>query len=318
MVNKNSSILNNDFYIFILILLLIIMLFMLSPKNKDSFNLDISKIKLNIKEPFQFNFTGDHFKFDNTDAGSGNIYLILSRYMDNLPHIKKNDIIKFYNANKTYYFKIDNVEYLTNKNYKLKIQPTDYNSKVENRVNLKGEEELLPELIGSDTNRDYEVIVVGNTNENCILATGLDLISDSNSEIDYDYDLVFSSDIEQFKDLIKIFNEGDVIELIPSDNKKTEELNKKNQFLINKIDKDNKTLKLNNSKTIANTDGYSKKILVDKEFLIKKVDLNDIVEKYHNDQKTHYHYTQHLRIKNEAINLGIMVDRIKEQMNRNK
>jgi len=317
MVNKNSSILNNDFYIFILILLLIIMLFMLSPKNKDSFNLDISKIKLNIKEPFEFSFTGDHFKFDG-DVDNNNLHLILSRYMDNLPPIKENDIIKkFYidpedNAThkNNFHFHIKNVEYLTNKNYKLKIPVIDAQKKAD--INT-----IHNEL---STDIKYKVIVVGNTNENCILATGLEF-EKNNSEDEVDYNLKFTNiqeEFKDFKDLIKIFNEGDVIELIPSDNKETEELNKKNQFLINKIDEESYTLKLNNSEIIATTDAGGKdiNILVDKEFLIKKVDLNDIVEKYHNDQKTHY--TDHLKIKNEAINLGIMVDRIKEQMNRNK
>lgn len=319
MVNKNSSILNNDFYIFILILLLIIMLFMLSPKNKDSFNLDISKIKLNIKEPFEFEFTGDHFKFD-VDVDNDNLHLILSRYMDNLPPIKENDIIKkFYidPAHKThknnFHFHIKNVEYLTNKNYKLKIPVID--AKKQADINKQHE------LLSKKSYIKYKVIVVGNTNENCILATDLEFeTNDSDAEVDYNLKFTnIQEEFKDFKDLIKIFNEGDVIELIPSDNKVTVELtNNNNKFLINKIDEKTKTLKLNSSETIATTDADGKdiNILVDKEFLIKKVDLNDIVEKYHNDQKTHY--TEHLRIKNEAINLGIMVDRIKEQMNRNK
>ena len=39
---------------------------MLSPINKDSFNLDISKIKLNNKEPFQGE--NNKFEFENRKA----------------------------------------------------------------------------------------------------------------------------------------------------------------------------------------------------------------------------------------------------------
>ena len=189
-MHKNYRILNNNFYIFILILLLIIMLFMLSPINKDSFNLDISKIKLNNKEPFQGE--NNKFEFDVTKVDEGMIYLILNRNDKSLdiPIININDIIKFsFNNNNEmfYYFKIEEVDYLTNNNYKLKIPSRDNINKV---VPIKRYE-----------SNNISITVEGNTKENCILSSELKLSKSSKDEIDYE----ISFDGSQKEDIVNIF-----------------------------------------------------------------------------------------------------------------
>ena len=166
---------------------------------------------------------------------------------------------------------------------------------------------------------NISITVEGNTNENSILSSNLELVKLEESEIDYE--ITFPKSIK--KNIVNIFSEGDVIELLPSDNKDTSQLkikddkdneNSNNKFLINKIDKLNYKFKLNNSENIKTTDsgGNTINILEEKEYLIKKVNLKNTIKNYYEDKKDFY--KEHLLIKNKAKNLGIIIDRIKESM----
>jgi len=298
MTNKQSSILNNDFYIFILILLLIIMLFMLSPKDKESFNINVSKIKLNKKEPFQteqFETPTDTPKFFLAEMEGTKIYLTLNKGIVEDTYILKNDIIKLYdtdNEEDLYYFNILNVEYNLENNYKLEIEnlpPNTPKDELNEKTNLNS------------------VKVIGNKYENCVLSSSI-LFQEHTDTEEGDYELVFNNtdgvgafliNPDEKEKIMNNFQEEEVIEIHHLDIKIDDRL-----FLIKKIT-DNKII-LNN-KNVRLVIGQGDRIL------IKKFDLNEIIKEYYKEKKQYNE--NYLVTKNKIKNIGLLVDNIKETMN---
>lgn len=303
-MNKKSSILNNDFYMFILILLLIIILFLLSQK-KDNFTVNISKIKYNKREPFMLNnFTNVEDEDKNEIEQNNNIrvkisddtkslYLIINRNIVENNYILKNDIIKIYDTendkdeDKDFYYNVLKVEYDPNNNYKLTVDLLNVNKLNEN-----------PTL-----NR---VKVVGNKYKNSILSSSINFKKNTTLE-DGNYELVFNNkdkngnlDIEEINKQMKNFEEEEVIEI----DHKSFELDDR-LFLIKNINFAKNKIILNNKNEnleIPNTD----------RILIKKFDLNEIINDYYKEKKEYN--VNYLVAKNKIKNLGLLLDNIKNNM----
>lgn len=298
MTNKQSSILNNDFYIFILILLLIIMLFMLSPKDKESFNINVSKIKLNKKEPFQteqFETPTDTPKFFLAEIGEDNkFYLTLNKDIVEDTFILKDDIIKLYDTKEKkdpYYFNILNVEYNPDNNYKLEVDYINL-GKLNNKTNLNS------------------VKVIGNKYENCVLSSSIIFQEHTDSE-EGDYELVFNEidgvgefliNPDEKEKIMNNFQEEEVIEIHYSN--KDKKMGLLGLFFI----------KRKSLTKIILTNQYDKLEIPDvDQILIKKFDLNEIIKEYYKDKQTYNE--NYLVTKNKIKNIGLLVDNIKETMN---
>jgi hypothetical protein len=300
MMTKQSSILNNDFYIFILILLLIIMLFMLSPKDKEGFNINISKIKLNNKEPFQegivspSNCNEQNIFCVKFDDNGGKFYLILNKNIVEDDYIVKNDIIKLYNtANEENieYFNILKVEYNPDNNYKLEIDAVKIQDV--NKINFDSAK------------------VMGNKYENCVLSSSI-IFRKHDTPGEGDYELVFDNkdtkgklliDPDEKEKIMNNFKEEDVIEI------HHESIAEENRlFFIKKISMvGNKIILNNKNNTLIIPEG--------EQILIKKFDLNEIIKEYYEDKKQYN--INYLVTKKKINNIGHIVDNIKETMNKN-
>lgn len=301
MTNKQSSILNNDFYIFILILLLIIMLFMLSPKDKESFNINVSKIKLNKKEPFQTkevktptntikNFSAEI----GIDGDVPKLYLTLNKDIVEDTYILKNDIIKLYdtdNEEDLYYFNILNVKYNPEYNYILEV---DF---------------FTPKELNKKTNLN-SVKVIGNKYENCVLSSSIIFIKHIKSE-EGDYELVFNEidgegklliDPDEKEKIMNNFQEEEVIEIHHLN--KDKKMSLLGLFFIKKKE---------SSKLILTNQDDNLEISKGDQILIKKFDLNEIIKEYYKDKKQYNE--NYLVTKNKIKNIGLLVDNIKETMN---
>ena len=331
-MSKTSSILNNDFYIFILIFLLIIMLFMLSPKNKERFNINISKYKLkdnkndnkNNKytyEPFLNDVLNKYYEVKTeTEGNKVKTTLTVSSEIVEDTYILKNNIIKLYNT------KTDKESQARNVNY-FYFNIVDAQI-IDDKFILSSDTIMENDKITAlNNNRELDSIkVIGNTTKNALLIPGNILLNDVTPDL---YNLVFTQHVDLYQKMNNIFNNNDVIELV--EHSKPEIKNK--LFLIQDII-DNK-IKLKISKPIeepiieiinppSNCEEFADSsnpnpnqnciIYSTNDILIKKFDLNEIIQDYYREIKK-YNVDYLLRKKN-IKNLNNTLDNIKERINK--
>ena len=273
---------------------------MLSPKNTDGFNINVSKIKLNSKEQFQVQNVNNNFKFSQ-NSDKSKTYLTLHRDIVDDAYILENDIIKLYDNTKDenneiidvnfYYFHILNVEYNEENHYKLEV--------INNTA-------LIPFNNKTDLNRAK---VMGNKYENTLLSSELAFTVSSSQ--DGDYELTFNitkndksgnpiPDLEERKKLMKLFQEEEVIEIHHANIEIADRL-----FFIKTNSIATGTLILNNKQS-----GLT---ITDKtQILIKKFSINDIIKEYYLEQKQNN--IDYLVTKSKIKNFGRIVDDIKEKI----